>query len=77
MLSIGELSRKTGVKVPTIRYYEQVKLVTSPPRVSVSRSYKGLGPSWMRITKGCQGDSIKDCYVIQSLSDHAMCQDGH
>ena len=23
MLSIGELSKRTGVKIPTIRYYEQ------------------------------------------------------
>ena len=32
MLSIGELSRKTGVKVPTIRYYEQQGLVDAPER---------------------------------------------
>lgn len=27
MLSIGDLSRRTGVKVPTIRYYEQMGLL--------------------------------------------------
>ncbi|MBS0563534.1 MAG: helix-turn-helix domain-containing protein [Proteobacteria bacterium] len=27
MLSIGDLSRRTGVKVPTIRYYEQLGLI--------------------------------------------------
>jgi DNA-binding transcriptional MerR regulator len=31
-LSIGELSRVTGVKVPTIRYYEDIGLMTEPPR---------------------------------------------
>ena len=31
-VSIGELSRRTGVKVPTIRYYEQVGLMPAPPR---------------------------------------------
>jgi DNA-binding transcriptional MerR regulator len=31
-VSIGELSRKTGVKVPTIRYYEQVGLLAAPAR---------------------------------------------
>ena len=31
-ISIGELSRKSGVKVPTIRYYEQVGLVELPTR---------------------------------------------
>lgn len=32
MLSIGELSRRTGVKVPTIRYYEQMGLISAPER---------------------------------------------
>jgi hypothetical protein len=27
MYSIGELSRRTGVKVPTIRYYESIGLI--------------------------------------------------
>lgn len=31
-ISIGELSRRTGVKVPTIRYYESVALMPAPPR---------------------------------------------
>ncbi len=32
MLSIGELSYRTGVKVPTIRYYEQMGLIDPPER---------------------------------------------
>ncbi|WP_423067854.1 MerR family transcriptional regulator [Devosia sp. CN2-171] len=31
-LPIGELSRLTGVKVPTIRFYEQIGLIEAPPR---------------------------------------------
>ncbi|WP_089172968.1 helix-turn-helix domain-containing protein [Bosea sp. AS-1] len=30
--AIGELARRSGVKVPTIRYYEQVGLLPAPPR---------------------------------------------
>ena len=30
--SIGELARRTEVKVPTIRYYEQIGLLRPPPR---------------------------------------------
>jgi DNA-binding transcriptional MerR regulator len=30
--AIGELSAETGVKVPTIRYYEGVGLLDAPPR---------------------------------------------
>ena len=32
MLSIGQLSKQTGVKIPTIRYYEQQGLIESPHR---------------------------------------------
>lgn len=32
MLTIGKLSRATGVKVPTIRYYEQIGLLPPPER---------------------------------------------
>ncbi|MCB9960392.1 MAG: helix-turn-helix domain-containing protein [Rhodospirillaceae bacterium] len=32
MLSIGELAKATGVKVPTIRYYEQMGLIDAPVR---------------------------------------------
>lgn len=32
MLTIGELSRGTGVKIPTIRYYEQMGLMATAER---------------------------------------------
>lgn len=32
IFSIGELSRATGCKVPTIRYYEQIGLMPEPAR---------------------------------------------
>jgi DNA-binding transcriptional MerR regulator len=31
-ISIGELAKRTGVKAPTIRYYEQIGLVPAPLR---------------------------------------------
>jgi DNA-binding transcriptional MerR regulator len=34
MLSIGEMARRSGVKVPTIRYYEQMGLIAAPERTS-------------------------------------------
>lgn len=34
MLSIGALAKRTGVKVPTIRYYEQAALLDEPKRTS-------------------------------------------
>ena len=39
-LSIGELSRLTGVHIETIRYYERVKMLPTPPRtVGGRRTY--------------------------------------
>jgi DNA-binding transcriptional MerR regulator len=40
-LSIGELSRHTGVKVTTIRYYESVALLQEPPRTAAGRRVYG------------------------------------
>jgi len=34
MLSIGQMSRRTGVKVPTIRFYEQKGLLPDPERTA-------------------------------------------
>ncbi len=41
MLTIGDLSRKTGVKVPTIRYYEGIGLLPAPPRSEGNRRLYG------------------------------------
>ncbi len=36
-VSIGDASRRCGVKVPTIRYYEQIGLLPAPPRTEGNR----------------------------------------
>jgi DNA-binding transcriptional MerR regulator len=35
--SIGKLAAATGVKIPTIRFYEQIGLVPAPPRTASDR----------------------------------------
>jgi len=136
MLSIGELSHQTGVKIPTIRYYEQMGLLNAPERSAGNqRRYakpelsrlsfikhardlglkiedirelltlsaqpdmpcaeanaiaaNHLGSIRARIAQlqsleaelarmaTCHADNIKNCYVIESLSNHALCADNH
>jgi MerR family mercuric resistance operon transcriptional regulator len=40
-LSIGELSRRTGVNIETIRYYERIKILPKPPRTASGRRAYG------------------------------------
>ena len=40
-LSIGELSRRTGVHIETIRYYEKIKMLPPPPRTAAGRRVYG------------------------------------
>ncbi len=40
-VSIGELSRRTGVNIETIRYYERIKMVPAPPRTASGRRVYG------------------------------------
>ncbi|MBS0251567.1 MAG: helix-turn-helix domain-containing protein [Proteobacteria bacterium] len=41
LMAIGDVSRKTGVKVPTIRYYEGIGLLPAPPRSEGNRRLYG------------------------------------
>lgn len=36
-IAIGKVSEATGVKIPTIRYYEQIGLLPAPPRTQGNR----------------------------------------
>src|SRR5260370_15797997 len=36
-LSIGELSKQSGVNIETIRYYERIKMLAPPPRTASGR----------------------------------------
>lgn len=40
-ITIGELSRRTGVNVETIRYYEKVKMLPAPERTAGGRRLYG------------------------------------
>lgn len=54
-LSIGQLSKATGVKVVTIRYYEQIKLMPSPLRTEGNyRAYKREHLDRLRFIRRCR-----------------------
>ena len=40
-LPIGELSKRSGVNIETIRYYERIKMLPAPPRTSSGRRIYG------------------------------------
>ena len=40
-IPIGELSRLSGVNIETIRYYERIKMLPTPPRTASGRRVYG------------------------------------
>jgi DNA-binding transcriptional MerR regulator len=41
MITIGVLSKRTGVNIETIRYYERIRLIPPPPRTDSGRRLYG------------------------------------
>jgi DNA-binding transcriptional MerR regulator len=78
--SIGELSTETGVKIPTIRYYEGIGLIDAPPRTEGNQ--RRYGPSALERLKfiaharamGFPMDSLKAMLRIAGHRD-APCAD--
>jgi DNA-binding transcriptional MerR regulator len=65
-LSIGDLAKATGVKIVTIRYYEQIRLMPPPPRTQGNyRAYKQEHLHRLRFIRRCRDlgftqDQIRD-----------------
>jgi len=72
MLTIGKLAAETGVKVPTVRYYEQIGLLPPPERSSGNqRLYGPLARQRLAFIRHARAlgfplDAIRD---LLSLSD--------
>jgi len=73
MFSIGELSKRTKVKVPTIRYYEEMGLLTAPERTSGNqRRYTIEGLERLSFIRHARdlGFSIDAIASLIELQDH-------
>ena len=72
MLSIGHLSRATGVKVPTIRYYEQIGLLPRTERSSGNqRLYDQPAVERLAFVRHARdlGFSLEDIRDLLAMSD--------
>ena len=73
--SIGELSRRVGVKVATIRYYEQVGLLPPPPRTEGRQRRYGEAEaarlSFIRHARelGFEMEAIRDLLSLSAKPD--------
>ncbi|MCA0928842.1 MerR family transcriptional regulator [Ruegeria profundi] len=73
MFSIGELSKRTKVKVPTIRYYEEMGLLAAPERTPGNqRRYDAAGLERLGFIKHARdlGFSIEAISELIELQDH-------
>lgn len=73
MFSIGELSRRTGVKVPTIRYYEEIGLLAPAGRSAGNqRRYDAAGLERLAFIRHARalGFGIDDILALIDLQQH-------
>ncbi|NOD48457.1 MULTISPECIES: helix-turn-helix domain-containing protein [Ruegeria] len=73
MFSIGELSKRTKVKVPTIRYYEEMGLLAEPERTAGNqRRYTNEGLERLSFIRHARdlGFSIEAISSLIELQNH-------
>lgn len=71
-LTIGAMSRATGINIETIRYYERIGLLPSPPRTRGNyRAYTSAEQKRLNFVRRTRnlGFSIEDIRVLLRLSD--------
>jgi Cu(I)-responsive transcriptional regulator len=71
-LSIGELAKETGVKVVTIRYYEQIGILSPPARTAANyRAYSRDHAQQLRFIRRCRDlgfslDQVRDLFQLSA-----------
>jgi len=81
-LSIGELSKRSGVNIETIRYYERIKMLPTPARTASGR--RVYGPAETRILAFIRrsrelGFTLQEIRAMLALGgpERAPCADVH
>ena len=82
MMTIGFLSRDSGVKVATIRYYEQIGLLAEPERTGGNqRRYPAAALARLRFIRHARdlGLSLNQIRELVALNDHPdrSCAEAH
>ena len=73
MFSIGELSKRSKVKIPTIRYYEEIGLLVAPERTEGNqRRYDNTGLERLSFIKHARelGFSVESISSLIKLQEH-------
>ena len=81
-ISIGELSKRSGVNIETIRYYERIKMLPAPPRTANGR--RVYGPAERRTLAFIRrsrdlGFTLEEVRALLALGgpERASCADVH
>ncbi|MCW6512246.1 MerR family transcriptional regulator [Lichenifustis flavocetrariae] len=75
--SIGEAAKRSGVKIPTVRYYEQIGLLPAPPRSEGNRRRFDEGDlrrlAFIRHARelGFEVDAIRTLLSLQDRPDQS------
>ena len=79
-MSIGELAKETGVKIVTIRYYEQIGALPAPARTTSNyRAYNERHAQRLRFIRRCRDlgfslDQIRELFRL-STENAPSCAD--
>ncbi|MCA1606137.1 MAG: MerR family transcriptional regulator [Acidobacteria bacterium] len=69
-MRIGELSRRTGVNIETIRYYERIRILPEPARSGRYRDYEDKDVRRLRFARRARelGFSLDEVRALLDLS---------
>lgn len=71
-MAIGELSRRTGVNIETVRYYERIGLLGAPARIGRYRRYRPEDERRLTFVRRSRdlGFSLEKVRALLELADH-------